>query len=223
MRFNILGFDQIKSVELGLNLDELMILRHLHDFTSSGKMEITIHEGEMYYWVNYSKFVEDLPILGMKKARVMEIFNNNLSEKPKDWEKRLENMSESSKKRAKSFKHIGLLKSFTKKDKEGTYSYFAFTKLFYTLLPSITDNDDDIRKKDLPADTDKSNSNNDINNTCKDNIIKKPKKSTGNYKNKRKNGIDLANTTVNVGGKNKDFKDLTEEEILIKQKEKWKW
>lgn len=78
-------------------------------------------------------------------------------------------------------------------------------------------------KKDLPADTDKSNSNNDINNTCKDDITKKPKKSTGNYKNKRKNGINLANTTVNVGGKNKDFKDLTEEEILLKQKEKWKW
>lgn len=42
-------------------------------------------------------------------------------------------------------------------------------------------------KKDLPADTDKSNSNNDINNTCKDDIIKKPKKSTKNNWNNNNN------------------------------------
>lgn len=42
-------------------------------------------------------------------------------------------------------------------------------------------------KKDLPADTDKSNSNNDINNTCKYNITKKPKKSNGNNWNNNSN------------------------------------
>ena len=146
MRFNILGFDQVKAVENKLTIEELMILRHMHDFVSSGRMENVIKDGEMYYWIKYDKFIEDLPILNMKKTRLMEIFNNNLCEKPSDWEERYNSMSESSKKRAKSFKFTGMLKSYTKKDKTGTYSYFTFTKKFYDMLPNITDNDMENKK-----------------------------------------------------------------------------
>lgn len=146
MRFNILGFDQVKAVENKLTIEELMILRHMHDFVSSGRMESIIKNGEMYYWIKYDKFIDDLPILNMKKTRLMEIFNNNLCEKPLDWEARYNGMSESSKKRAKSFKFTGMLKSYTKKDKTGTYSYFTFTKKFYDMLPNITDNDLDNKK-----------------------------------------------------------------------------
>lgn len=146
MRFNILGFDQVKAVESKLTIEELMILRHMHDFVSSGRMESIIKDGEMYYWIKYDKFIDDLPILNMKKTRLMEIFNNNLCEKPLDWEARYNSMSESSKKRAKSFKFTGMLKSYTKKDKTGTYSYFTFTKKFYDMLPNITDNDMDNKK-----------------------------------------------------------------------------
>nr|DAF86600.1 MAG TPA: hypothetical protein [Siphoviridae sp. ctcx61] len=146
MRFNILGFDQVKAVENKLTIEELMILRHMHDFVSSGRMESIIKDGEMYYWIKYDKFIDDLPILNMKKTRLMEIFNNNLCEKPLDWEARYNGMSESSKKRAKSFKFTGMLKSYTKKDKTGTYSYFTFTKKFYDMLPNITDNDMDNKK-----------------------------------------------------------------------------
>jgi hypothetical protein len=146
MRFNILGFNQLKACENGLTIDELMILRHMHDFVSSGRMETVIKDNEMYYWIKYDKFIEDLPILNMKKTRLMEIFNNNLCEKPLDWETRYNGMSENSKKRAKSFKFAGVLKSFTKKDKTGTYSYFTFTKKFYDMLPSITNNDEENKK-----------------------------------------------------------------------------
>ena len=59
---------ELKATELGLNLDELMLLRHLQDFTNSGKMDTVIHNGKMYYWVKYDKFVDDLPILNMKKT-----------------------------------------------------------------------------------------------------------------------------------------------------------
>lgn len=146
MRFNVLGFDQLKASNIGLTLDELMILRHLHDFASSGKMESVIVDNEVYYWVKYDKFVEDLPILSMKKTRVMEIFNNNLCVRPLDWEERYNKMSDSSKKRAKSYKFTGVLKNHTRKDASGTYSYFAFTKGFYDLIPSITGNDEDMKK-----------------------------------------------------------------------------
>jgi hypothetical protein len=184
MRFNILGFDQVKACENNLTIDELMILRHLHDFVSSGRMESIIKDNEVYYWVKYDKFIDDLPILNMKKTRLMEIFNNNLCEKPLDWEIRYNSMSDSSKKRAKSFKFTGMLKSFTRKDKTGTYSYFTFTKKFYDMLPNITDNDEGNKKASTvpPVKANESNTNKNIDNniipqnTKKDSYKKKENK-----------------------------------------------
>ena len=170
MRFNILGFDQLKACENKLTIDELMVLRHMHDFVSSGRMETVMQEGEIYYWIKYDKFIEDLPILNMKKTRLMEIFNNNLCERPLDWEDRYNKLSESSKKRAKSFKFAGMLKSFTKKDKDGTYSYFTFTKKFYDMLPNITSNDDE-NKKAPSTDIDEASKSNKIQNDLSTNSI----------------------------------------------------
>lgn len=228
MRFNILGFNQLKACENGLTIDELMILRHMHDFASSGRMETVIKDNEMYYWIKYDKFIEDLPILNMKKTRLMEIFNNNLCEKPLDWETRYSSMSESSKKRAKSFKFTGVLKSFTKKDKTGTYSYFAFTKKFYDMLPSITDNDEQNKKASSTAideaqNTNISKSNNSINKSIPQNNKKDTNKNK-TIKNKFNDGTnnhfenyepkELENL-LNENQKGK-FKDLEETAIKFK-------
>lgn len=202
MRFNILGFDQVKAVENKLTIEELMILRHMHDFVSSGRMESVIKDGEMYYWIKYDKFIEDLPILNMKKTRLMEIFNNNLCEKPLDWEARYNGMSESSKKRAKSFKFTGMLKSYTKKDKTGTYSYFTFTKKFYDMLPNITDNDMDNKKASTvpPVKADKENikSNNSIHKNEKK-YTKNIKENNGNKVLKNKHNDTVKNTFTEYG------------------------
>ena len=222
MRFNILGFDQIKACENNLTIDELMILRHLHDFVSSGKMETIIKDNEMYYWVKYDKFIDDLPILNMKKTRLMEIFNNNLCEKPLDWESRYNSMSEASKKRANSFKFTGMLKSFTKKDKTGTYSYFTFTKKFYDMLPNITDNDGDMEnKKASTGGTVKADNQN--KNNIDANIIPQNNKkySPKNKENKKIQPIFLADSKVSVNGKLKSVTELTEEEMEAKIKAKW--
>lgn len=220
MRFNVLGFDQLKATELGLNLDELMLLRHLQDFTNSGKMDTVIHNGKMYYWVKYDKFVDDLPILNMKKTRVMEIFNNNLCVKPKDWEDRYNSMSESSKKRAKSFKFIGVLESYTKKDAEGTKSYFTFTELFYSLMPNITNNDADMGNKKAPtfAEVEANNLKNKIDSNS---IPQNDKKYT--YKNKeiKKNNGKGASANVNDNFKKYDADEL-EKMLFESQKNKFK-
>ena len=202
MRFNILGFDQVKAVENKLTIEELMILRHMHDFVSSGRMESVIKDGEMYYWIKYDKFIEDLPILNMKKTRLMEIFNNNLCEKPSDWEERYNSMSESSKKRAKSFKFTGMLKSYTKKDKTGTYSYFTFTKKFYDMLPNITDNDMENKKASTvpPVKADKENikSNNSIHKNEKK-YTKNIKENNGNKVLHNKHNDTVKNTFTEYG------------------------
>ena len=200
MRFNILGFDQVKAVENKLTIEELMILRHMHDFVSSGRMESIIKDGEMYYWIKYDKFIDDLPILNMKKTRLMELFNNNLCEKPLDWEARYNGMSESSKKRAKSFKFTGMLKSYTKKDKTGTYSYFTFTKKFYDMLPNITDNDMDNKKASTvpPVKANKENikSNNSIPQNNKEYASKKEESKVLN--NKHNNTVKNTFTNINL-------------------------
>lgn len=206
MRFNILGFDQVKAVENKLTIEELMILRHMHDFVSSGRMESVIKDGEMYYWIKYDKFIEDLPILNMKKTRLMEIFNNNLCEKPSDWEERYNSMSESSKKRAKSFKFTGMLKSYTKKDKTGTYSYFTFTKKFYDMLPNITDNDMENKKASTVPPVKAENKNIKDNNS----IHKNKKKYTKNIKENNGNKVlhNKHNDSVNNNFTNYGEKEL---------------
>lgn len=212
MRFNILGFDQVKAVENKLTIEELMILRHMHDFVSSGRMESIIKDGEMYYWIKYDKFIDDLPILNMKKTRLMEIFNNNLCEKPLDWEARYNGMSESSKKRAKSFKFTGMLKSYTKKDKTGTYSYFTFTKKFYDMLPNITDNDMDNKKASTEPPVKANKENIKSNNSIPQNNKKYASKKEENKVLKNKHNNTVNNTFT-------QYEEDELEKILIKSQE----
>ena len=67
MKYTILGFNQEKALELGFDLEELLIIRWFVDFYSSSKM-IKMNVGDKTYaWVNYSRVIEDIPILNMKK------------------------------------------------------------------------------------------------------------------------------------------------------------
>ena len=67
MKYTILGFSQEKALELGFDVDDLLIIRWFVDFCSSSKM-IKMNVGDKTYaWVNYSRVIEDIPILNMKK------------------------------------------------------------------------------------------------------------------------------------------------------------
>jgi hypothetical protein len=64
MKYTILGFSQQHLLNLGLGMDEAMILRWFVDFQGTGKMRPVIHDGKTWLWVNYSGVLEDLPIVG---------------------------------------------------------------------------------------------------------------------------------------------------------------
>lgn len=67
VKYTILGFNQEKALELGFDVDDLLIIRWFVDFYSSSKM-IKMNVGDKTYaWVNYSRVIEDIPILNMKK------------------------------------------------------------------------------------------------------------------------------------------------------------
>ena len=61
MKNTILGFRQDKAIELGLHLDDLIILRYLTDFFP--KMIKITDNNKIYFWVDYKYLIQCLPIL----------------------------------------------------------------------------------------------------------------------------------------------------------------
>ena len=65
LKFNIQGFNQLEAIKLGLNNDDLTVLRWFIDFKNTGEMEKNYipKVNDMGHWVNYSTLVDSLPIL----------------------------------------------------------------------------------------------------------------------------------------------------------------
>lgn len=74
MKHTILGFSQKVGLELGLDIEDLLLLRWFVDFKDSGHMVSRIINDETYYWVNYEKVLEALPILQIKKNAIYRKF-----------------------------------------------------------------------------------------------------------------------------------------------------
>ena len=78
MKLEIFGFRQMKMKQLGLKVEEALILRWFIDFQGSGKMKevISRENGKTYFWVSLQKIVEDLPVLlGNTKAASRRLQN----------------------------------------------------------------------------------------------------------------------------------------------------
>ena len=183
-------------------------------------MEKILVEGEFYYWVKYEKVVEDLEILGIKKQAISDMLHYDLGVKPLDWDERLNLMSASTRKKREKAKFLGIFKRYTKKDAEGTRSYFAPTDILYSLLPDITEDDNDMKNKKAstvpPVKADNQNKNNiDTNSISRNN----KKYSWENMENKNKTGKGASANVNNTFGKYEE-KEL-EEMLREKQKDKF--
>ena len=141
------GFLSSRLKEVGISHDESLVIRYLLNFINSNRMEKILVNGEFYYWVKYEKVASDLDILGIKKQAISDMLHYDLGTKPHDWEERLNSMSASTRKKREKAKFLGIFKRYTKKDAEGTRSYFAPTDLLYSLLPNITEDDGDMKNK----------------------------------------------------------------------------
>lgn len=107
MKFTFMGFSTQVAKELDINHVDLVILRWFTDFVNTGRMISKVENGVRYYWVDYSKFIEDYDILNIKKDAVYRRFRK-MCEKD-------------------------ILKRMTVKHR-GTYSYFAFSKNYDLLV-----------------------------------------------------------------------------------------
>ena len=65
LKFTLQGFNQLEAIKLGLNNDDLPVLRWFIDFKNTGEMEKNYIPSinDMGHWVNYSTLVDSLPIL----------------------------------------------------------------------------------------------------------------------------------------------------------------
>ena len=203
------GFLSTRLKEVGISHDESLVIRYLLNFINSNKMEKILVNGEFYYWVKYEKVATDLDILGIKKQAISDMLHYDLGTKPHDWEERLNSMSASTRKKREKAKFLGIFKRYTKKDAEGTRSYFAPTDILYSLLPSITE--DDEKKKNKKASTVppvKANKENiKSNNSIPQNGLKDTDK---NEKNKESEIVEIINNScVNI--RKQDLKKCEEE------------
>lgn len=65
MKYTIEGFNQRNAIALGLNSEDLVLLRWFVDFknTSDMKKKYIKHANDMGYWISYSYLIQELPIL----------------------------------------------------------------------------------------------------------------------------------------------------------------
>lgn len=120
MKFTVLGFNQKKAIDLGFDVNDLLIIRWFIDFYHSGKMvKMNVNDKE-YVWVNYAKIIEDIPIIGMKKDTIFR--------------------------RLKKICEAGIMEHETMKQ-GGTFSLYRLTKEYEQLLCSSerADEEDGIR------------------------------------------------------------------------------
>jgi hypothetical protein len=108
MRYTIHGFSQQRAIELGIDNDDLLLLRWLVDFSATGEMKNVVIENQIYYWVHYDSICKELPIISHKKDTIYR--------------------------RIKQMVDKNILCQYTQRDKSGTYSYYGFGKVYLSLI-----------------------------------------------------------------------------------------
>lgn len=100
MKYNIFGFNQKKAVELGLNMNDLAVLRDYIDFTATGGTATHTEGNIVFHWVKYENVLEQLPILTVNTKEMIARIYKKLS-------------------------RIGMLMHKTIRNEAGTFSFYA--------------------------------------------------------------------------------------------------
>ena len=109
MKYTILGFQQEKLLEFGLDTNDALILSTIKDMYSSKSVEYKIINNDRFIWVNQSYLINQIPIIGAKR---------NLMRKLKQYEE------------------LGLIErkmEYKKGETKGSFSYINLTSKFDVL------------------------------------------------------------------------------------------
>ncbi len=67
----VFNFRQEKLIEVGITLEEALVLHWFLMFRETNRMKVFIDDGHIYHWINYKKLKTDLPLIinNEKKAK----------------------------------------------------------------------------------------------------------------------------------------------------------
>jgi len=154
MRYEVLGFNQEKVVEAGLDVTDLFILNYIIQANGNPTMEHIVKDGVAYVWICHDTFLQDLPILPISPGT----FRNILCD----------------------LKHKGLIMSETIRLVKGAKSYYSVTALTMSFLNDVrchsemtSDNITSISSNNIKTDTtDITNKQQELFNTNKEDTYK---------------------------------------------------
>ncbi len=115
MKYTMSGFNQVKLIELGLDLKDAALLRYFVDFKDTNSMSMIIVEGIPFYWVKYEALKDDLPILGINSNAALR-------------------------RRLKKLEDCGILQHYHKLA-GGSFSYYAIGDNYKSLLTENSSQD----------------------------------------------------------------------------------
>ncbi len=76
MRYTILGFKQSELTKYDLSMNEVLLLDYIYSAIASPRMN-HVYQNDCYYvWLNHSKILEDLPILGISNDRLKRVLKH---------------------------------------------------------------------------------------------------------------------------------------------------
>lgn len=125
MKYSIMGFDQKTLLDINeqghkIDVNDLLILRWLVDFSHTDKMAKLSIGSNTYYWVSYQAVLNDLPLLQIGR-RMLAV-------------------------RLKKMVDAGILTSYLQKS-GGTFTMYGFGKRFQSLISSDNKEEQDSGNK----------------------------------------------------------------------------
>ena len=112
MKLSIMDYHQPTAVAYGLNMDDLLLLKWFVDFRNTDGMNLVMIDDVAFYWVNYQKVLEDLPILRISNKDVLR-------------------------RRFKKLCDAKVLTFHLEKNKKGTFTYYNTGQRYQLLLKDL--------------------------------------------------------------------------------------
>ncbi len=192
MKYTILGFQQIKLMEHGLNTDDALILSVIRDMYSSKKMDYKIIEDDRFIWVEQGYLLEQIPIIGSRRTLL---------------------------RRLKVYEELGLIerrKVFNKGNMKGTFLYVNTTEKLEMLTEYESEGYDKVSQGVCQSDTRGMTKCHTKDSSIKDSSIKDiniysrvidylNKKANTNYRSTTKKTQQIIKARINEGFKEEDF------------------
>ena len=114
MKYSIYDFNQQKCVENDLDMTDILILSYIKNFYP--RMNKMIEDDKEYVWFNYGSFINEYPILKIKKTITISTRLLKLQEK-------------------------GIILKKCVRNEKGTFSYVSLTEKYFELLTDTIENE----------------------------------------------------------------------------------